>query len=119
MDGPSGKGEGVERSTRPWWSTAGRGWGTKDEARTDRLGSDAYAASHWFGTRPVEYDFVSRTRISRKFGSTVLNYEIWEPSQQSRNNGVLTTRGTVHEDSTALVDPTFGGFRAYGWSLWL
>jgi len=95
VDGPSGKGEGVGRSTRPWWSTAGRGWGTKDEARTDRFGSAACVVSHWFGTHPVAHVLVSRTRIGRKFGSTVPNYEMWEPSQSSRNNGVLTTRGTV------------------------
>jgi len=93
--GPSGKGEGVGRSTKPWWSTAGRGWGTKDEARTDRFGSAACVVSRWFGAHPVAHVLVSRTRIGRKFGSTVLNYEMWEPSQSSRNNGVLTMRGTV------------------------
>jgi len=49
VDGPSGKEEGVGRSTKPWWSTAGRGWGTKDEARTDRFGSAACVVSQLVG----------------------------------------------------------------------
>jgi len=39
----------VGRSTKPWWSTAGRGWGTKDEARTDRFGSAACVVSQLVG----------------------------------------------------------------------
>jgi len=39
----------VGRSTKPWWSTAGRGWGTKDEARADRFGSAACVVSHLVG----------------------------------------------------------------------
>jgi len=36
--------------------------------------------ANWLGTHPVTCALVSRTRIGRKFGSTVSNYEMWEPS---------------------------------------
>jgi hypothetical protein len=49
VDGPSGRGAGVERTTRPWASTSGSGCGTNVEVRTViRLD----APGRWIGGLP-------------------------------------------------------------------